>query len=110
MYLFSLVLMFLTVRIAINFDVNAWMESRRKSKGIKAKQKRSMNCSHAWTLYHLSPFSQCNYCLAWIATSTLLATLQLSDCKPIIFGESHRIFATPSDGDIVVTDFVGKRE
>ena len=108
-YLFSLVLMLLTVRIAINFDVNTWMESRRKSKDIKARQKRSMNCSHAWTLYHTSPYSQCNYCLAWIATSTLLAAIQLSDHKPIIFGESYVIIATPSVGDIIVNDFIGKR-
>ena len=108
-YLFAIVLVLVTVRIGINFDVNKWMENRQQAKLNKEVAKRSKNCGHAWTLYHTSPFSRCNYCLAWIPTTTLLTALEFFDRKPLILGQTDSMLVTPMKGEVVVSDFIGKR-
>ena len=60
------------IKLAIRFDINVWLQDRRNAKALKERIKRADKCGHVWTLYHASTFSQCNLCLAYIATSTLL--------------------------------------
>ena len=108
-YLFSLALLFLTVRIGVKFDVNKWMDSREVARQRKEGLKHATNCAHAWTLYHRSHFSSCNNCLALIATSTLLTYRNWSGPRPRIFGESYGFMIDALEGAIVVSDFIGKR-
>ena len=109
-WLLVLAALFVSIRIAIRFDLNEWLEFRRRAKKEKDRLKAADNCSHAWTLYHRSPYSECNNCLAIIATSTLLAAIQLSDVRPIVFGENRDLRIEPVKGCVVVSDFIGKRQ
>ena len=97
------------VRIVITFDGNKWLEGREVARQRKEGLKHAMNCAHAWTLYHASPYSQCNNCLALIATSTLLSFQNWSAPRPLILGESYGFIIDASEGAIVVSDFIGKR-
>ena len=113
LYLFSVVvsilLLVVAVRIVVKFDINKWMDSREVARQRKEGLKHARNCAHAWTLYHASPYSQCNNCLALIATSTLLSFQNWSAPRPLILGESYGFMINASEGSIVVSDFVGKR-
>ena len=107
-YLFAIVVAALTVRVGVNFDINKWMDSREVVRQRKEGLKHARNCAHAWTLYHASPYSQCNNCLALIATSTLLTYQNWSGPRPLIFGESYGFMINASESATVVRDFIGK--
>ena len=85
-YLFSLALLFLTVRIGVKFDVNKWMDSREVARQRKEGLKHATNCAHAWTLYHRSHFSSCNNCLA------LIADLDAVDLSELVGSEAAYIW------------------
>ena len=93
------------VKLAINFDVNEWLRDRRAAKSFKARKKHADKCRHAWTLYHASPFSLRNLCLAYIATSTLL--LYSDSPEVIILGENWGYLLKLGAGSVVAKHPVG---
>lgn len=95
------------IKLAIRFDINLWLQDRRNAKALKERIKRADNCEHVWTLYHASPFSQCNLCLAYIATSTLL--LFRGDPELSLAGQTYSHMISPNAGDLVVQNPLGVR-
>ena len=110
LYILGTALAVITIRISIKFDLNTWLQSRRTDKEIKERVKRSEECPHLWTLYRLSPYSSCNMCLSWIATSTLLAASQLAGYKHVIAGESSNLLVHPEPNAVIVSNPIGARK
>ena len=95
----AIVVGIIAVRVTIRFDLNAWLRDRREAKILKSKMKLAKQCDHMWTLYHASPYSRCNLCLAYIATTTLLVFQD--DPRVSIAGESwNHMFRTVAGGVI----------
>ena len=94
-------------KFAIAFDINAWLSARRDAKALKVKMKNARRCGHLWTLYHASPYSKCNLCAAYVATTTLL---MLSDDPKIrIAGENWNLQIHIRSAGALVHDPVGTR-
>ena len=108
-YFGALVLGGIGIKVSLTFNVNTWMEERRKSKAHAEHRKRASKCGHRWTLYPNSVYSQCNLCLVNIPTSTLLAAEQFK-VKPIILAKNHGVMINLSAGALVTTDYVGQRK
>ena len=108
-YFLALVVGVIGIRVSLKFDVNTWMEQRRKSKLLADQRRRAAKCGHVWTLYPSSVYSQCNFCLAYIQTSTLLVGQQL-DVQPTIVGTNYAAVLNPTEGAIVATGYIGHRE
>ena len=102
---FAVVVGAIGVKLAIKFDINVWLQDRRSAKAFKARKKHADRCRHMWTLYHASPFSLCNLCLAYIATSTLL--LYFDSPEVIIVGENWGYLLKPAAGSVVAMHPVG---
>ena len=99
----------ITFRVAIKFDMNAWMRARGEAKEKKRILKIINECGHIWTLYSSSPYSRCDLCLALISTSLLL-TARGFNPEPIISGEISTMLMTPGAGEIVINDYIGGRD
>ena len=109
LYILALALAIVTVRISVKFDVNAWLQSGKIAKDNKRRVVDADNCPHLWTVYHSSPYSRCNLCQAWIATSTLLLARVYFEPKPIIAGESYSLLVSPQPNEVVVGDYIGAK-
>ena len=108
-YLLAITLSIVTIRVSIRFDINSWLQERRKLRERKQRLKFVEQCQHLWTLYTASPHSRCNRCNALIATTTVQAELELSHDKPLIAGVSNNLIANSNEGDILVSNSIGAR-
>ena len=103
----SVAIAVIAVRVTVSFDLNEWLRDRRDAKVRKTKMKLAKRCEHVWTLCHASMYSRCNLCLAFIPTTTLLATLD--DPQVSIAGQSYNAVYRTTAGGVVATDPVGNR-
>ena len=101
-------LLLLSKRVAIKFDVNAWIVDRRESKSRNEHRKLVLRCRHAWTLYHSSPYSQCSMCNAFISTSILQFMHQVGDPDIHIIGEGYGLMVNPYKNSIIISDPISK--
>ncbi len=100
------------IKISLTFDINTWMQDRRKEKKINELKKIASECGHVWTLYPDSRFSQCNLWMSFIATSTLtlaVANVHLKE-KPLFAGTFYQGHIEPPEGTFGVSDYVGQRK
>ena len=106
-YICTITLSVVAVRISIKFDLNAWLKRRRHSQLLSKIGKRSEQCRHGWNLYTNAPYSQCASCQAWIATSVLLAARAIGDSKLIILAAYPGAIPVQKGEFIVVQNYVG---
>ncbi|MCY4530657.1 MAG: hypothetical protein OXD46_16720 [Chloroflexi bacterium] len=101
----------IAVKITFKFDINKYLKRGRKAKKEKERRNFVEDCRHGWTLYHASPYSQCNLCMAFIATAVLLNIRKL-DIRPpaMILAESHTIIPKPAKGAIFVASYMGRED
>ena len=71
LYMLGVALSVASIRVVFRFDVNTWLETRRKDKLRRDQQKAIEQCRHAWNLYPRSPHSVCSKCYVLISTSIL---------------------------------------
>lgn len=114
-YALALGLMVLSIRVAITFNMNDFLENRRQDKLNRYNLKRANQCSHCWTLFVDSPHSRCDFCNGLISTTLLLTMQQLAlqeddITHPMISGQVRGITIEPQEGGILVSDYIGKRE
>ena len=113
-YVLSIGLTTVCVRIAITFDVNAWLQKKQEDKQKKEALKRVNECSHIWTLYRSSTHSRCDRCGCLISTTLLLSANEFSKRgkvpAPTFSGEANRMLIHVGVGDIITDDYVGKME
>ena len=109
-YFLVVVLAAISVKVSLTFNVNTWLQDRRKAQAVKERKRTVGECGHAWTLYPDSVYSQCNLCLAYINTSTLLTAEKHFAIKPIIMGTHFRVTVAPTEGSMVVGDYSGQRK
>ena len=107
--LLTVVFAVIAIQVTVQFDVNVWLEYRRKSKEMQERMDIASACKHMWTLYRDYPYSRCNMCHAFISTSTLLFLQEFSDEKPPIMGEGVGMGEGVNKGDILVKDAFGGR-
>lgn len=106
-YIASLVLAVVTIKITITFNLNEWLKTLREAKELRDRQKASRKCQHIWTLYTGSPYSRCDNCLILISTGILLTARAYLDPKPVISGELHGMLMKPGKNEITTTNYVG---
>ena len=104
---FIVVVGIIAVRFTVKFDLNVWLRDRRDAKALKERKKRVDGCGHVWTLYRFSQFSQCNFCLAYIATSSLVVFYDSPAVS--IAGEDWDLLLNPPAGSIIVANPIGTR-
>lgn len=101
----------IAVKITFKFDINKYLKRGRKAKREKERRKIVEECRHGWTLYHASPYSQCNLCMAFISTAVLLNIRKLGIRPPaIILAESHSIVPKLGRGAIIVANYLGRED
>ena len=71
-YVFAGIFTLVTIKVGLTFNINTWLQDRRKRKLEDRLEQAVAECGHVWTLYPNSDFSQCNLCTAYIKTATLL--------------------------------------
>ena len=108
-YMATVTLGIIAVRISIKFDVNKWLKTRNEAKRIKDREKASRNCKHIWTLYTNSPYSRCDNCLVLISTSILVAARAGLNPKPVISGHTS-LLMTPGADELVTSGYIGDRK
>lgn len=107
-YIFAITLSIVTIRVTIKLDLNAWLKRRDEAKRLAERKESVITCRHAWTLYSISPFSQCSFCQAWISTPILLAARQLlTEDEPLILAENPTAVVTLPKGGFVVDNYRG---
>lgn len=107
----ALVFAMIAVKITLKFDFNDWAKQRRTTKQEKELRKIAAECHHGWTLYHASPYSQCNLCMAYIPTAILLNVRKFGIRPPaMILAENHSLIAQLGKGAIIVTDYLGRKD
>ena len=109
-YIASLVLAVITIKVTITFDLNVWLKERKEAKELREREKASRKCAHIWTLYPNNPYSRCDRCLILISTSILLTARAVLEPKPVISGELHGIIMKPGKNEMVTSDYVGARD
>lgn len=109
-YLFSLVIGTIAIRITVNFDLNTYLQERKEEKYYQARLKASEECGHVWTLYLNSPYYRCDRCLCLISTSVLnlMSSESVSGPRPLISGYSS-LLMTPGAKEVIVENYVGNR-
>ena len=108
-YLMLIVVGLFSFKVRINFDANKWLQKRAESKELKQWRKRASNCSHVWTYYPYSVYSQCNFCQVYILTGTLAYAQKNLDEKPRIAATSYQARLTPNPGEPVALEPMGKK-
>ena len=106
-YLIFALLALFSFKVRVQFNVNDWLQKRADAKALKEWQERASNCTHSWTLYSYSIYSQCNLCQAYIETATLVFAQRHLTNKPSIIAENTGARIEPSRGEPVVVDYVG---
>ena len=109
-YMAALIATAVAIKVVIKFDVNLWFKDLREGRRRRDSVKRAEQCGHVWTLYPQCVYLQCNMCLAFIFTSTLLFAMTHFDIKPLIVGKANDIMITPGERDIIATDYIGNRK
>ena len=110
-YFLLAVLAAISIKVSFTFNLNTWQKDREEAKRTKELEKRSSECGHVWTLFSVSVYSQCNLCLAFIFTSTLLYARENFDPKPLIVAEETRHRISPVAGQVFAyDDYIGKRK
>ena len=109
-YIVTVTLGIITIRISVKFDMNTWLEARRESKELRGREKASRKCPHIWTLYPTSPYSRCDNCLILISTSILALARSSLGPKPAISGQLPGIFMKPGKNEMVTSDYMGARD
>ena len=109
-YIASLVLAVITIKVTITLDLNDWLKERKEASQAKRREKAAKKCKHFWTLYTHSHFSRCNNCLVLIATSTLQVARSLSNHKPLIAGVVQQMVIEPGVNELVTNDYIGVRD
>ena len=110
LYLFAAVVAVFTIKVSLTFNLNTWLQDRKKAKEVEELKKIASECGHVWTLYPGSVYSRCNLCLAFIATSTLVYAKEHFDKRPLFAGVHHGVHIVPPKPSIMVTDYIGKRK
>ena len=108
-YIASLVLAVITIKITITFNLNDWLKERKEAKELKDRQKASRKCQHIWTLYPNSPYSRCDDCLVLISTGILITARTYLDPKPVVSGELAGMLMKPGRNEMVTTNYLGAR-
>ncbi len=99
----------IAVKITFKFDINKHLKRGRKARKEKERRNFVEDCPHGWTLYHASPYSQCNRCMAFIATAVWLNIRKLNIRPPaMILAESYNIIPKPGKGAIFVANYIGR--
>lgn len=100
------------LRIAVTFDVNAWLQKRQDDKQKKERMELVQDCSHLWTLYRDSTHSRCDSCGGLISTTLLLSAREFAPRgnvpSPVISGEARFMMIKVGKGEIVTDNYVGK--
>ena len=109
-YIASLVLAVITIRVTITFDINSWLKERKEAKELRDRDKASRNCQHIWTLYPNSPYSRCDNCLILISTGILITARTYLPHKPVISGELAGMLMKPGRNEMVTTNYLGARD
>ena len=108
--LLSLAISTIAVKIAITLNGNELIRQFGEWRATRTRMKAAKRCGHVWTLFPASPYSQCNFCMAVIATTTLQFARDYAEVKPFIAGIRHGEVLTPGEGRIYVSDHIGNRK
>ena len=104
-YMVSLVLSVIAVKVTITFDLSDWLKERKKAKELSERKRVVSKCAHIWTVYSVSPYSRCDRCMA-LASTTLLLNAKHFEHKPVISGYAQ-IFMKPGANEIFTDDYLG---
>ena len=107
-YVATLVIAAVTIRISIKFDFNEWQKNRQRERRTKEQQKAVERCSHVWTLYPHSQYSICNICQVLHSTSTLMALRGSPGI--VIAGERYGMDIKAEAGALIAMDPYGRRK
>ena len=109
-YLLGSLFTLVGLKVGLTFNINTWLQDRRRHKLEDRLEQTVAECGHVWTLYPNSDFSQCNLGTAYIKTSTLMFARAHFDEKPMIVATSPGLIVTPGEGSFLATSYVGKRK
>ena len=73
----GLIATILAIKVVIKFDINSFIQYRKRQEQLHYKLKVQQTCSHLWVLYPQSPFSMCSKCTILIHTARLQLGNQL---------------------------------
>ena len=107
-YVATLVIAAVTIRVSIKLDFNEWQKNRQRERRTKEQQKAAERCSHVWTLYPQSQYSICNICQVLHSTSTLMALRGSPDI--VIAGERYGMEIKADAGALIAMDPYGRRK
>ena len=108
-YILTVALGTIAIRVSVKFDINAWLKTRKESKELRDRGKASERCPHIWTLYPHSPYSRCDRCLVLISTSLLTAARAHGNPRPVISGQMVELLMKPGENDIITVNYMGAR-
>ena len=108
-YIVSLVLAVITIKVTVTFNLNDWLRGRKEAKDLRERRKVIGECPHVWTLYADNPYSRCDLCLALISTSLLMFARERGNPPPAISGELHGIMMKPGRNEIVIRNYIGAK-
>ena len=109
-YIATIAIAIVSIRVTVKFDWNAWADRREENKQAAARLAAARSCKHGWTLYPSSPYSRCGICMAVIDTALLLTAMESStQPKPLILAAQHGVMLKPGKS-IVVTNYIGRRD
>ena len=109
-YMFLGAISIVSARLIFTFNLNQWLEGRRKDKQTRDLLKAAERCKHAWTLYSRSPYSVCSKCHVLISTSILLLARRANVPDLVIIFEDWTQGLTSPGGLPITHNYVGNPE
>ena len=96
-----------SVRFVFTFNLNAWLETRQANKQKRDQETAIQQCSHAWNLHPLSPYSVCVKCYVLIPTSILRLNRAAEVPGLMIISEDWHNNITATGGALTTTNAIG---